>query len=234
MLAAPAYAQSPPPAAAVSVAGPPEVLVLVYQQPGGQDQVNITYAHLVPHAQASADIDSLTQLSGWPISSRRIKDASAPLQNRTGAMTSVTFQVPGVVQDSAHTFPVEVLARAFQKYKRLNAVFFVGPQFQFQGARSYADTNIKVVLDQHDTTYAYKVEVLGRSFGRLPLTASAVGGPTHRPAWSVLLGIIGLAALAGLAAYFVAARLTPGQQSKPKFEETDAEADGRLEAGARK
>jgi len=184
MLAAPAYAQSPPPAAAVSVAGPPEVLVLVYQQPGGQDQVNITYAHLVPHAQASADIDSLTQLSGWPISSRRIKDASAPLQNRTGAMTSVTFQVPGVVQDSAHTFPVEVLARAFQKYKRLNA--------------------------------------------------SAVGGPTHRPAWSVLLGIIGLAALAGLAAYFVAARLTPGQQSKPKFEETDAEADGRLEAGARK
>ena len=233
MLAAPVSAQSSLPAA-VSIAGPPEVLVLVYQQPGGQDQVNITYAHLVPHAQASADIDSLTQLSGWPISSRRIKDASAPLQNRTGAMTSVTFQVPGVVQDSAHTFPVEVLARAFQKYKRLNAVFFVGPQFQFQGARSYADTNIKVVLDQHDTTYAYKVEVLGRSFGRLPLSASAAGGPAHRSPWGVLLGIIGLAALAGLAAYFVAARLTPGQQSKPKFEETDAEADGRLEAGARK
>ena len=228
------FAQSPPPAAAVSIAGPPEVLVLVYQQPGGQDQVNITYAHLVPHAQVSADIDSLTQLSGWPISSRQIKDASAPLRNRSAAMTSVTFQVPGVVQDSAHTFPVEVLARAFRKYKRLNAVFFVGPQFQFQGTRSYADNDIKVVLDQHDTAYAYSVEVLGQSFGRLPLTAQAAVSPAHRPVWGVLLGIVGLAALAGLAAYFLAARLTPGPKLGPKFDETDAEAEKRLEAGARK
>ena len=233
MLAAPASAQSSLPAA-VSIAGPPEVLVLVYQEPGGQDQVDITYAHLVPHAQASADIDTLTKLSGWPISSRRIKDGSAPLQNRTGAMTSVIFQVPGVVQDSTHTFPVETLARAFRKYKRINAVFFVGPQFQFQGARSYADNDIKVVLDQHDTAYAYQVEVQGQSFGHLPLTTQAVSGLVHRPVWGVLLGIVGLAALAGLAAYLLAARLTPGPKSKSKFDETDAEAEGRLEAGARK
>ena len=238
VLALPIYAQSPPPAAAaVSVAGPPEVLVIVYQQPGAQDQVNITYAHLVPHAQVSADIDTLTQLSGWPISSRRIKDAPAPLQNRTGKMTSVTFQVPGVVQDSAHTFPVEVLARAFRKYKRLNAVFFVGPLFQFQGARSYADNDIKVVLDQHDTAYAYQVEVLGQSFGRLPLAASAASAPAHRSPWGALSAIVGLAALAGLAAYFLAARLTPKSEPKKsgsKTDETDTEAESRLEAGARK
>lgn len=234
-LAVPGYAQSPAAAVPITtIAGPPEVLVLVYQQPGGLDQVDITYARLVPHAQVSADIDALTQLSGWPISARRIKDAAAPLQNRTGAMTSVTFQVPGVVEDSAHTFPVEVLARAFRKYRRMNAVFFVGPQFQFQGARSYADNDIKVVLDQHDTAYVYQVEVLGQDFGRLPLT-QASAGTAHRSPWGILLGIAGIALLAGLLVYFLASRLPPPGPKRNIQERTqDAEAETGLEAGSRK
>ncbi len=230
LFAAPGQAQTTP---TPTISGPPDVLVLVYQQPGGLDQVDITYARLVPHAEASADIDTLTQISGWPISSRRIKDAAAPMQNRTGAMTSVTFQVPGVVQDSAHTLPIETLARAFRRYKRLNAVFFVGPQFQFQGARSYADNDIKVVLDQHDTAYAYQIEVLNQNFGRLPPVQAGAGGTARRSPWGILLGIAGLAVLAGLVVYFLAVRLTQPKLNNPtQFD--DAEAETRLEAGSRK
>ena len=227
VLGLPGHAQSPP---MPVITGPPNVLVIVYQQPGGADQVDITYANTVPHAQASADIDALTQITGWPISSRSIKDAAAPLQNRSGAMTSVVFQVPGVVQDTTHTLPIEALARAFHSYKRLNAVFFVGPQFGFQGARSYADNDIKMVLDQHGTTYAYQVEILNPQFSRLP-TASTPPIAPHRSPWGVLLGIFGVAALAGLIVYFLTARITP--PSEPNSNERDTAAD-RLETTAKR
>ena len=230
---APAVPLAPagPAAGGPTISGPPDVLVIVYQQPGGADQVAVTYAHIVPHAQASADIAALAQLTGWPISARSIKDAASPIRDRSSAMTSVSFQVPGVVQDSTHTFPVEALARAFHNYKRVNAVFFVGPQFQFQGVRSYADNDIKVILDQHGTSYTYQIEILNQSFGRLPLTPGSTGSsPAHRSPAGILLAILGIAALAGLMVYFLAARLPQGQA---KRENTDAEAD-RLEAGARK
>lgn len=225
----PAHAQTAP---APVIAGPPAVLVLVYQQPGGADQVSITYDPKVSVSQAAADIESLTQITGWPISSRSITEAASPLTNRPGAMTSVTFAVPGVVQDTSHTFPVDAFARTFHKYKRINAVFIVGPQFQFQGARSYADNDIKLVLDQHETSYVYQIQILNQNFSRLPLAqGTAVNAPAHKSPWGILLGILGLAALAGVIVYFLAARLP---QSQPKRRNTDAEAETRLEAGTRK
>ena len=228
----PTHAQTATAPAAPVIAGPPAVLVLVYQQPGGADQVSITYDPKVSVSQAAADIDSLTQITGWPISSRSITEAASPLTNRPGAMTSVTFAVPGVVQDTSHTFPVEALARAFHKYKRINAVFIVGPQFQFQGARSSADNNIKLVLDQHETSYVYQIQILNQNFSRLPPPqGTAVTAPAHKSPWGILLGITGLAALAGGIVYFLAARLP---QSQPKRSSTDAEAETRLEAETRK
>ncbi len=225
----PSHAQNAP-TLVPTITGPPKVLILVYQQPGGADQVSITYDPKVPLAQAAADIDALTQATGWPISSRSITEAPSPLTNRPGAMTSVTFAVPGAVQDSSHTFPIEALARVFQRYKRLNAVFIVGPQFQFQGARSYADNDIRVVLDQHETSYVYQIEVLGQ-FSHLPLAPGTGNAAVHKPTWILLLGIIGAAALAGIVVYFLTARLP---QTQPKQDDTDAEAETRLEAGTRK
>ena len=229
----PGHAQTPP-----VISGPPDVLVIVYQQPGGADQVDITYAKTVPHAQAVQDIKALTQATGWPISPRSIKDAAAPMEGKFGPMTSIVFQAPGVVQDSSHTFPVETFARAFHTYKRLNVVFFVGPQFQFQGQRAYADNDIKVALDQHGTTYAYQIEIVNPNFGRLPLAstpANTQAAAGHGSPWRILLGILGLAALIGLAVYFLTSRLTP--KTKPdkeaKSDNTDDEAETRLEAGTR-
>ncbi len=228
----PSHAQTTPSSATPAIVGPPRVLILVYQQPGGADQVSVTYDPKVTPAQAAADMDALTQATGWPISSRSITEAASPLTNRPGAMTSVTFAVPGVVQDATHTFPVEALARVFRRYKRLNAVFIVGPQFQFQGARSYADNDIKVVLDQHETSYVYQIQILNQNFSRLPpAQGTAVNAPAHKSPWGILLGILGLAALAGVLVYLLAARLP---QSQPKRSNSDAEAETRLEAGTRK
>ncbi len=226
----PSYAQTAP--AAPTISGPPRVLILVYQQPGGLDQVSITYDPKVTQAQAATDMDALTQATGWPISSRSITETASPLTNRPGAMTSVTFAVPGVVQDSSHTFPVEALARVFRRYKRLNAVFIVGPQFQFQGVRSYADNDIKVVLDQHDSSYVYQIQVLNENFSRLPETQAA-GHAGHRSALGILLAILGAAALAGIVVYLLTARLSRVQpQRQPNLDDTEAVT--RLEAGTRK
>jgi hypothetical protein len=226
----PGHAQTPG-AAAPIISGPPDVVVIVYQQPGGADQVGITYAHLIPHAQVLQDMKALTQATGWAISRTRIKDAAAPMHSQVGPMTGIAFEAPGVVQDSTHTFPVEALARAFHSYKRLNLVFIVGPQFQFQGSRAFANNDIKVALDQQGTTYTYQIEITNSNFGRLSLASSPASlppGAGHRNPVAVFLGILGAAALIGLAVYFLTARLTP----KAKIEDTDKEeTETRLEAG---
>ena len=223
----PGHAQTP------TISGPPDVLVIVYQQPGGSDQVGITYAHLVPHAQVVQDLKALTQATGWPLSALTIKDAAAPVHSQFGPMTAAEFQVPGVVQDAAHTLPVETFARAFHQYKRLNLVFFVGPQFQFQGSTSSADNDIKVSLDQHGTAYAYQIEILNPNFAHLPPVQppGGVQAAGHRTPWGIFAGILGAAALAGLVVYLLTSRLTPPPGPRPEVRQDDSET--RQEVGSK-
>ncbi len=226
-LSLPGQAQTSAPS--VTVSGPPDVLVIVYQQPGGADQVDITYARTVPHAQAMRDYQALTQAAGWPVSTHSIKDAAAPMHSRSGPMTSVVFQALGVVQDTTHTFPIQTFAQAFRAYKRINVVFFVGPQFQFQGARSYADTNIRMTLDQRGTAYVYAVEILNPSISSLPQLGAVPPPAGHRSSGLLLLGIFGVAALAGIAVYLLTARFTP----KPPPEDDGVGTDSRIEVGTK-
>lgn len=227
-LSLPGHAQTAAPA--VTVSGPPDVLVIVYQQPGGADQVDITYARTVPHAQALRDYQALTQAAGWPVGTHSIKDAAAPMHSRSGPMTSVVFQALGVVQDATHTFPIQTFAQAFRSYKRINVVFFVGPQFQFQGPRSYADPDIRMTLDQRGTAYVYAVEILNPSISSLPQIGSLPPATGHRSPGLLLLVIFGAAALAGLIVYLLTARLT--QKAPPQ--ENTKDTDSRVEAGTRR
>ncbi len=223
-----AQTQSAPP---VTVSGPPDVLVIVYQQPGGADQVDITYARTVPHAQAMQDYQALTTAAGWPVSTHSIRDAAAPMHSRSGPMTSIVFQALGVVQDAAHTFPIQTFAQSFHAYKRINVVFFVGPQFQFQGPRSYADTNIRMTLDQRGTAYVYAVQILNPQMTSLPPLGTMPSPAGHRSPGLILLGIFGAAALAGLVVYLLTARLTP--KAPPEEGSKDA-AGRRVEVGTRR
>ena len=225
----PSFAQTPP--APVPISGPPDVLVIVYQQPGGADQVGITYARTVPHAQALRDYQALTQAAGWPVSTHSITDAAAPMHSRFGPMTSITFQALGVIQDATHTFPIQTFAQAFRSYQRINVIFFVGPQFQFQGARSYADANIRMTLDQRGTAYAYAIQILNSHAVSLPMPGTAPPPAGHRSPGLLLLGILGAAVLAGLAVYLLTARLTA--EAPPEKNSKD-NSNSRIEAGTRR
>ncbi len=232
MCSLPGHAQNAVPPV---IGGPPDVVAIVYQQPGAADQVDITYDPAVPQAQALADGRALAQAGGWPSSPLRVQEAAAPVKSQSGQMTSVTFQALGVVQDAAHTFPVDTFARAFHHYRRINLVFFVGPQFQFQGARSYADADIRMALDQHSTSYVYQIEVLHPNFGALPLSQAQTNlraSAGVRPQGKLILGVIlGVALLAGLLVYWLASRLTPKEKQYYNSNATlEDKIDGKAES----
>jgi len=204
-------AQTPPPAPVGAViSGPPDVLVLIYQRPGLGDQIDVTYKHTVPHAQALADLSALASATGWPIGASRITDAAPPTQGRNGLMTSSVFTVPGAIRDDTHTFPVEAFVTAFRSYRRIGLIFIVGPGFQFQGIGDYADNNLRISLDQRGSVFNYQIEVLNSGFGQLDLPRSQPLAGAARPARSplALLGtVLAAAAAAGIAVYFLTALL---------------------------
>ena len=231
---APAPAIAPP-----AIDGPPDVVVVVYQQPGAADQVNITYDPAVPHAQALADCRALTQAGKWPSSPLQVKEAAPPVKSQSGPMTSVTFQALGVVQDTTHTFPVDTFARAFHSYHRMNLVFLVGPQFQFQGVHSYADPNIRMSLDQRSTSYVYQIEVLHPNFGVLPMmqvqTSLQAGAGNKSPVFG-LVDIFIVALLAGIFVYGIAAwRLTKRAAQELRLEDkANSKTESQKEAAGKR
>ncbi len=209
--AAPGRAQTSAPAPPT---GPPDVLAIIYQRPGMGDQVGITYASTVPHAQAQRDLDALAQASGWTPAEVKITDAPAPVQGKMGAMTGVSFIAPSVIHDETHAFPLEAFIRAFRSYKRLALVFFVSSSFQFQGLRQFADNNVQIAMEQHGSAYTYRIQIFNPQFDHLNLPPSGSAGMTPGPVQRrspllLLLGLIGAAVVTGIVVYFVMARMTP-------------------------
>lgn len=224
----PGRAQTPPSTAS---SGRPDVLVLVYPQPGQADIVDITYAHTVPHAQAQRDLAALAQATGWAIGPSRVTDGAAPVGQKT-PMTSSVFTAPGVVQPETHALPVEPFVTAFRSYKRLALIFSVGPGFQFQGLRDYADNNVQVAMEQHATVFTYQIRVLNPQFTQLNLPRTeptAAIAPRRAAPWVLFLGILAAATAAGVLVYVLMARKTP--PSPPT--NTEALAEGRTKIGTK-
>ena len=224
--AAPGRAQAPPGTAS---SGRPDVVVLVYQQPGSADLVDITYAHTVPHAQAQRDLAALAQAGGWVVGPSRITDGAPPVRAKLGAMTSSKFTAPGVVQNETHTLPVVPFITAFRAYKRLVLIFSVGPGFQFQGARDFANNDVQVAQEQHGTAYTYQVRILNPQFSRLDLPRPAV--PPRRAApWLLFLGVLAAAGAAGSLVYVLMAR-KPGPPAPPANTDSLSPEQARLGTG---
>jgi len=225
----PGRAQTPPSAAA---SGRPDVLVLVYQQPGSADLVDITYAHPVPHALVQRDLHALAQATGWAIGPSRVTDGSAPVQHKM-PMTSSVFTAPGVVSNGTGILPVEPFVTAFRPYKRLALIFSVGPGFQFQGPRDFADNNVQIAMELRGTVFTYKVQVLNPQFTHLnlPRTQSSAATAPRRASPRVLfLGVLAAATAAGVLVYVLMARKTP---PPPPGANTDALAEERTKIGTR-
>ena len=221
----PGLAQAPPSGAAT---GPADVVVLVYQQAGAGDLVDITYLHAVPHAQAQRDLRALAQASGWKVGPGHVSDGTAPVAQKM-MMTSSRVVIPGVIRPETHLLPVEPFLTAFRPYKRLALIFSVSPDFQFQGPRNYADNNVQIALTQGGTVYTYQARILNPQFARLDLPTSQAAAPTaprHFSPWVLLLGILMAAGAAGLLVYVLMARKMP-----PPGANTDAPTEERTKIG---
>jgi len=224
----PVRAQAPPGTAS---SGKPDVLVLVYQQPGKGDLVDITYARAIPHAQAQRDLAALAQASGWAIGPSRVTDGLAPVQQKM-TMTSSSFTAPGVVQPETHALPVEPFITAFRPYKRLALIFSVGPAFRFQGLRDYADNNVQIALEQHGTVFTYQARILNPQFSQLNLPrppSTAVSAARRASPWPLFLGLLAAAGSAGVLVYILRARKTP----PPPGMNPDALAEERTKIGTK-
>ncbi len=224
---APGLAQAPPGGAS---SGKPDVVVLVYQQAAGGDLVDITYAHTVPHAQAQRDLSALAQASGWAVGPGRVTDGTAPVSQKM-TMTSSVLTVPGVIRPETHQLPVSPFVTALRPYKRLVLIFSVGPDFQFQGPRDYADSNVQLALAQSGTVYTYQARILNPQFTHLDLPtsqAAASAAPRRASPWVLLLGVLTAAGAAGVLVYVLMARKAP---PPPPGANTDALAEERTKIG---
>ena len=221
----PGVAQAPTPV------GPPDIVVIVYQRPGLGDQVNVTYARVIPPAQAQRDIQALGQAAGWTIRGSKITNDTPPVQGKIGAMTGASFVVAHAIDDTSHTFPLEALITAFRPYKRLTLVFFVASGFQFQGLGQYADKNVQVVMEQHGSAYTYQIQILNSTFDKLnlPLPAQSTERRGQRSPLLLLLGILLAAGAAGVIVYVVTARMAAPE--KPADEKTHPELKDKTNAG---
>lgn len=225
----PGGAQAPPSTAS---SGRPDILVLVIQQPGQADLVDITYARTVPHAQAQRDLDALAQASGWAIGPGHITDAAAPVQQKM-TMTSSVLSIPGVVQDQTHLLPVAPFVTAFRPYKRLALIFNVGSQFQFQGPHDFADKDVQIALEPHGTPYTYQIRVLNPQLAPLNLSQPQVqvGAASRRASpWVLFLGVLAAAGAAGVLVYALMAQKTP---PTPPPANRDALAEEQTKIGTR-
>ncbi len=195
---------------------PPDVVVLVYQQPGKGALVDMTYARSIPHAQAQDDEAALAQAAGTTVSATKVTDGEAPVQKKMGVMTGIVFTAPNLIPDDAQTLPVEPFITALRHYKRLALIFSVSPGSQFQPLGNYADKNVKIARVQSGTVYTYQVQILNPNFARLnlPQSQAMTSAPAdavnrrHAP-WALLLSLVAAAIAAGILVYALMARKTP-------------------------
>ena len=213
--AMPVRAQAPP---GTAPTGPPDVLFLVLPESGQTDTVDITYARMVPHAQAQRDLDALGRATGWAMGPSRITDGSSPVQPGL-KMTSAVFSVQGGIQNGSPVFPVEPILTAFRAYKRLALVFSVGPGYQFQGPKDYADNDVQITLQQRGAVYTYQARILNPQFTRLnlPRPTGAEGVPARRRSPLILLlGILAAAGAAGVLVYALMSRKNAPTPAAPR------------------
>ena len=205
-------------AAAQGATGQPDVLILVYQMPGGLDQIGFTYAKSVPHSQALSDLHTLQNETHWAAHGLQISDAVGPIHSRVGKMTSVSFASAGVAPYESHRFPVEPFILAFRGYHKIVLAFVADRGFQFQGLRSYTDTHVQIALEQRDSAYTYRIQITDPHFDQLSLPNSQPKVPADAEGRAILpservfglrqaLLLIACALAVGGGVYIITARL---------------------------
>lgn len=216
LLALTSQTPAAPPSTAVSP-NQPNILMLVYVSPDGQDTVGLTYPTAIPHTKAKGDVQALASSAGWVPSNVDIEDAPAPIIGSKDMMTSVDFQAH-VVEPSAKYLPLEPVVLALKNYPHVAITYMVANNYSFEGLRNYSDKYVSIALDAHGNAYTYHIFVHDPKFQKLNLplyqppaapqkTAEAPARRRVHP-WQVMLVTV-IACLAGGCVYFAMSRNTP-------------------------
>ena len=152
---------------AAHVGSGPDVLILVAAMPHGQDQIAVTYAKIVPHAQALHDLEARKAATGWTLRHVGITDAASSLKRDRVMMTGIECVAANVVQPNTHGLPVKPFVQAFRNYPHVLLTYFVGQDFHFQGLHDYADDDVQIKLNQHGGAYTYQINIRNPRFERL-------------------------------------------------------------------
>ena len=190
-----------PPAGAASAAGPPDVLILVAPTVNGQDEIGITYAKTVPHAQARHDVAALQTAAGWALKHTKITDAPSPLAWDKAKMTGVECVASHVVRPSTRGLPVQPFVQAFRAYPHVILTYFVGEDFPFEGLHDYADDNVRITLERHGEAFTYQILIRNSRLDRLNLPylqPAAIDAHAPKPQPHPKVWILALAAVAAL------------------------------------
>ncbi|MEO7719389.1 MAG: hypothetical protein ABIY70_24570 [Capsulimonas sp.] len=195
----------------------PDLLLLVYASDKGDSQMALTYPGIASKAQVSRDIAALQASTGWAIKGVTVTEDVAPVRGAKQKMTSAVFSAPATVPATAQYFQIEPIIDALRVYPQVAITYFVTPKFQFHGLRGYEGKDVSITLDQHGSTYSYRVQIRDPKYRKLNLPLYQPSEASIRTAaqnnsdrapihvWQVaLIGVV--AAIAGGLVYVAMAR----------------------------
>ena len=191
------------------------MLILVAATATGQDEIDITYAKTVPHAQARHDVAALAAAAGWALKRVKITDAPSSLAWDKAKMTGVECYAAQIVRPSTHGLTVQPFVQAFRAYPHVVLTYFVGDGFPFEGLHDYTDDNVRITLERHGAAFTYQILIRNPHLERLnlpylqPATMDARTAPAapRRGAQPWLLALVAVAAVGtGCAVYALLSR----------------------------
>lgn len=151
----------------------PQVQMLVLQLDySGTANVALTYPGTESLDAAQKDIVEIGDRTGWQITNPILTN-NPPSTPERPPMTSVEFTVPNAVPVSsspqAGGFKIEPLILALKRFREIELVFAMRPEFRFKGLREYEDDHVRVQLRTAGQTYTYRIEIKRSDFDKLDL-----------------------------------------------------------------
>lgn len=219
----PAWAQAPAPTPTpapmgpkVAVRGVPDVQVMV--APG---QIALVYPKPVPEDTVRGQIASVAKALGSPAESvvvdthRLSREAPAKAGGEAPEMTSGSFKTAAALIDPASgTLAVEPLLIGLQDLHAVNITFITPAGFVYRGGTQSADARVALEFAGGEGAYTFLANIQSRPLDgfRLTLEKAAPSGPVSgSPRAPLAALLVGVLALGGAAATFVALRRTGGR-----------------------
>ena len=187
--------------------GQPDVQILVLQlDAAGMCNAAVTYADKTPLAKAQKDLDSIIKQTGWRVSDPTLTNNPATTPQRP-TRTSVEFVVAKALSPETGGFPLEPLVTALKRFRNIEIVFAMRPEFRFQGLTNYENDYVRIGIRTGGQTYNYRVFVKRADFTKLdlpmvvePIAANTQPPPRSRSVFWPLL----ISAAVGLGVWLVA------------------------------